>query len=230
LHRFFDKHADKVGKELLSLSRPSEADAPAINGKKAWDNLCAALVDLDSSVPPPQPSQLDSYSLDGYLEFMDTHADSDTSSVAHLFVDSTPDVRSRIICRDSSCLHFLQRTKTSRCSSCSPQRSRQTLSTWSYSYTMSSRSVHFSLFAQHSSCRRVQQTMMDPRRVSQHYDIIIDLSGFAAGSQPPVQWLKFITEITPSDLRARKRSIYFLNINSLAHRFLRKIRNLSAGA
>jgi hypothetical protein len=143
-----------------------------------------------------------------------TRMDSDTSSVAHLFVDSTPDVRSRIICRDSSCLNFLQRTKTSRCSSCSPPRSRQIPSTWSYSCTMSSRSVHFSLFAQHSSCRRVQQTMMDPRRVSQHYDIIIDLSGFAAGSQPPVQWLKFITEITPSDLRARKRSIYFLNMNS----------------
>ena len=72
--------------------------------------------------------------------------------------------------------------------------------------------------------------MMDPRRADQPYDIVIDLTGFGVGSQPPVQWLKFITEITPSDLRARKRSIYLLNINDLAHRFLRKIRNLSAGA
>jgi len=71
--------------------------------------------------------------------------------------------------------------------------------------------------------------MMDPLRIDQPYDVIIDLTGFAAGSQPPVQWLKFITEITPSDLRRRKRSIYFLNMNDLAHRFLRKIRNLSAG-
>ena len=141
LHRFFDKHADKVGKELLSLSRPSDVDAPAINGKKAWDSLCAALVDLDSSVPPPQPSQLDSSSLDGYLEFMDTHADADTSSVAHLFVDSTPDVRSEVFCCDSSRLKLLQRTKTLRCSSCLPPRLRQTLSTWSYSCTMSSGSV-----------------------------------------------------------------------------------------
>ena len=70
---------------------------------------------------------------------------------------------------------------------------------------------------------------MDPRRADRPYDIIIDLTGFAAGSQPPVQWLKFITEIMPSDLRARKRSIYFLNMNDLAHQFLRKIRNLSAG-
>jgi len=96
LHRFFDKHADKVGKELLSLSRPSEADTSAINGKKAWDNLCAALVDLDSSIPPPQPSEFDSTLLEGYLEFMETHVDADTSSVAHLFIDSTPpDVRVR---------------------------------------------------------------------------------------------------------------------------------------
>lgn len=90
LHRFFDKHADKVGKELLSLSRPSEADASAVSGKKAWDNLCAALVDLDSSIPTPQPSTLDSRSLEGYIEFMETHMDADTRSVAHLFVDSTP--------------------------------------------------------------------------------------------------------------------------------------------
>lgn len=97
MHRFFDKHADKVGKELLSLSRPSEADASAVNGKKAWDNLCAALVDLDTSIPPPKPSTLDSSSLEGYLEFMETHSGADTSSVAHLFVDSTPlDVSGRL--------------------------------------------------------------------------------------------------------------------------------------
>ena len=71
--------------------------------------------------------------------------------------------------------------------------------------------------------------MMHPSRADRPYDVVIDLTGFAAGSQPPVQWLKFITEITPSDLRSRKRSIYFLNMNDLAHRFVRKIRNLSAG-
>lgn len=143
LHRFFDKHADKVGKELLSLSRPSEDDTPAVNGKKAWDNLCAALVDLDSSVPPPQSSPFDSSSLEGYMEFMDTHIDADTSSVDHLFVDSTPpDVRTQVFCRDSSRLNLLRRTKMLRCSFYLPPRLRQTLSTWSYSCTMSSGCVH----------------------------------------------------------------------------------------
>ena len=128
LHRFFDKHADKVGKELLSLSRPSEADAPAINGKKAWDNLCAALVDLDSSIPPPQPSGFDSSSHEGYLEFMHTHADTDTSSVSHLFVDGTPsDVRGNIFLRGSLRLDLLSRTKMLRCSSYLPPRLKQIL-------------------------------------------------------------------------------------------------------
>ena len=142
LHRFFDKHADKVGKELLSLSRPSESDAPAVNGKKAWDNLCAALVDLDSSIPPPQPSVLDSFSHEGYSDFMYTHTEADTSSVVHLFVDSTPpDVRGNVFHRDPSHLNLLSRTKTLRCSSYLPPRSKQILLTWSNSCTMSSRSV-----------------------------------------------------------------------------------------
>lgn len=142
LHRFFDKHADKVGKELLSLSRPSEADASAVSGKRAWDNLCAALVDLDSSIPTPQPSPLDSRSLEGYVEFMEMHMDADTSSVTHLFIDSTPpDVGTQVLFRGSFGLNRLSRTKMLLCSFCLPPRSRQTSSTWSCLCIMCSGSV-----------------------------------------------------------------------------------------
>ncbi|KAE9387926.1 hypothetical protein BT96DRAFT_1004653 [Gymnopus androsaceus JB14] len=38
LHRFFDKHADKVGQELLSISKSSaDGDNSAISRKRAWD-------------------------------------------------------------------------------------------------------------------------------------------------------------------------------------------------
>ena len=37
LYRYFHKHADKIGKELLSLSKPSEMDPTAMSGKLAWD-------------------------------------------------------------------------------------------------------------------------------------------------------------------------------------------------
>lgn len=138
LHRFFDKHADKVGKELLSLSRPSEADASAVSGKKAWDNLCAALVDLDSSIPTPRPSPLDSRLLEGYIEFMETHMDADTSSVAHLFVDSTPlDVGTQVQFLEPLHLNRLYRTKKLLCSFCLPPRLRQIPLTWNCSCTMS---------------------------------------------------------------------------------------------
>jgi len=47
LHRFFHKHADKIGKELLSFSKPSsEGDSTNVAGKQVWDELCALLVDL----------------------------------------------------------------------------------------------------------------------------------------------------------------------------------------
>ncbi|KAF8883153.1 hypothetical protein CPB84DRAFT_1817082 [Gymnopilus junonius] len=61
LHRFFNKHADKIGKELLSLSKPSsEGETSAIAGKRAWDALCALLVDLGPPLETPRLSTSDS--------------------------------------------------------------------------------------------------------------------------------------------------------------------------
>ncbi|KAM6496242.1 hypothetical protein JOM56_008948 [Amanita muscaria] len=39
LHRFFVKHADKIGRELLSLSKPSQDGTSMSTGKQAWDEL-----------------------------------------------------------------------------------------------------------------------------------------------------------------------------------------------
>ena len=89
LHRFFHKHADKIGKELLSLSRPSpEGEASAIAGKRAWDSLCALLVDLGPPMEAPRLSTSDSSMHREYLDLMAKYANRDTSSVAHLFLES----------------------------------------------------------------------------------------------------------------------------------------------
>lgn len=57
LHRFFVKHADKIGKELLSSSKPfNDSDQAAANGKRAWDGLCTLLVDLGPPLDTPRPS------------------------------------------------------------------------------------------------------------------------------------------------------------------------------
>lgn len=88
LHRFFDKHADKIGKELLSLSKPSpESDASAINGKRAWDGLCALLVDLGTPSEIPRPSTQPTESHAEYQELLEECAQCDMSSVKGLFVE-----------------------------------------------------------------------------------------------------------------------------------------------
>lgn len=101
LHRFFHKHADKIGKELLSFSRPSvEGESSAVTGKRAWDSLCALLVDLG---PPLEAPRFPPYSSDkhrDYLDFMARHADRDTSSVEHLFVETNVQASSF-----ASCIH-----------------------------------------------------------------------------------------------------------------------------
>lgn len=87
LHRFFDKHADKIGKELLSLSKPSmEGDSSAINGKRAWDGLCALLVDLGAPLEVPRPSTITSERHHEYLDLLSRYEGRDTKSVEDLFV------------------------------------------------------------------------------------------------------------------------------------------------
>ncbi|KAF9480190.1 hypothetical protein BDN70DRAFT_931958 [Pholiota conissans] len=88
LHRFFHKHADKIGKELLSLSRPSvDGESSAVAGKRAWDGLCALLVDLGPPLEAPKFSLTSSGQNREYLEFMERHANRDTTSMARLFLE-----------------------------------------------------------------------------------------------------------------------------------------------
>ncbi len=55
LHRFFHKHADKIGKELLSLSQTVNRwrKPQLLPVNVAWDGLCALLVDLGPPLEAP---------------------------------------------------------------------------------------------------------------------------------------------------------------------------------
>jgi hypothetical protein len=61
-HRFFQKHADRIGKELLSHSSGIDVNCSTVTGKQIWDNLCALLVDLGPPLEVPRLSILDSSS------------------------------------------------------------------------------------------------------------------------------------------------------------------------
>jgi hypothetical protein len=89
LHRFLDRHADKIGKELLSISRlASEGEASALDGKRAWDDLCALLVDLGSPVAVPQLPVQDISELREYVDLMNRYHDQSTASVEKFFVET----------------------------------------------------------------------------------------------------------------------------------------------
>jgi hypothetical protein len=89
LHRFFSKHADKVGKELLSFMKPSaEGDPSAINGKRAWDALCSALVDLGQPIEVPRLSAMSSAEHREYLDLVARYDRADVTAVRDIFVEA----------------------------------------------------------------------------------------------------------------------------------------------
>jgi len=94
LHRFFHKHADKIGKELLSLSKPTvDGESSVIVGKRAWDSLCALLVDLGPPMDAPHLSTYTSSYHREYLELMSMYANHSTASVEDLFLETEVQVK-----------------------------------------------------------------------------------------------------------------------------------------
>lgn len=65
-----------------------EAEAAAANGKRAWDALCAALVDLGQPLESPKLSQLNSREHREYLDLMMRCDRRDTNTVQELFVEA----------------------------------------------------------------------------------------------------------------------------------------------
>ncbi|TFK24729.1 hypothetical protein FA15DRAFT_406917 [Coprinopsis marcescibilis] len=70
LHRFFDKHADKIGKELLSLSKPSSE------------------VDLGTPLEVPRPSQYYSSEHHEFLDLMAEMSGRSVNRVKELFMET----------------------------------------------------------------------------------------------------------------------------------------------
>ena len=66
-----------------------EAEAAAANGKRAWDALCAALVDLGQPLESPNLSTLTRLEHREFLELMARCDRRDTTTVQELFVEAT---------------------------------------------------------------------------------------------------------------------------------------------
>ncbi|KAF7329572.1 Ras-GAP domain-containing protein [Mycena kentingensis (nom. inval.)] len=97
LHRFFHKHADKIGKELLSISKPTESDPTAMSGKHAWDELCGLLVELGTPLDIPKLSSASSDQHRDYIDLMARHAHRSTDSVKDIFIETDTAMEKRAV-------------------------------------------------------------------------------------------------------------------------------------
>ncbi|RPD66792.1 hypothetical protein L226DRAFT_452976 [Lentinus tigrinus ALCF2SS1-7] len=201
LHRFFEKHADKIGKELLSSSKVSaekmtpEAETQAANGKRAWDALCAALVELGQPLESPKMSTLTSREHREYLDLMARCDRRDTTTVQELFVEgATP--------QDSNAVFVLSVSK-----------------------------IDVEVLDLELLLYYIFKNVTSPTNESRDFDIILDFTGFTSTSQIPAQWLKFATETIPTDIWRRFRTLRLLAPNTFALRYLRRLyNNLTSGA
>ncbi|KAH7887502.1 hypothetical protein F5I97DRAFT_2056906 [Phlebopus sp. FC_14] len=90
LHRFLDKHTDKIGKELLSYVKPANEDeSTPIGAKRAWDQLCNVLVELQEAPAVPRLSQLHSSEHREFMDLMNRCAYRSTDAVRDIFVVAT---------------------------------------------------------------------------------------------------------------------------------------------
>ncbi|EIN11059.1 hypothetical protein PUNSTDRAFT_51619 [Punctularia strigosozonata HHB-11173 SS5] len=90
LHRFFEKHADKIGKELLSLPPGmAQPDSAAVENKVAWTDLCGALVDLGQPLDVPSLSPNSTIDHRDFLELMARSQHRNVDSVREIFIDAS---------------------------------------------------------------------------------------------------------------------------------------------
>ena len=91
LHRFFSKYNDKIGKELLSQSKPAneEDDSVAMEAREAWGSLCTALVDIGKPLEVPQLSRLPRSEHGGYIDLMTRYAHRNSDSIREIFVETS---------------------------------------------------------------------------------------------------------------------------------------------
>jgi hypothetical protein len=84
LHRFFERHIDKVGKELLSLQKDREGDLAS--GNSLWNELCSALVDISHNSEGGKGENAEDKNR-AYYDLMDRMGYRSTDGVKDTFVE-----------------------------------------------------------------------------------------------------------------------------------------------
>lgn len=101
LHRFFNKHGEKIGKELLSRGNAVNSVDSAPDAKGTWFKLCEARVGMGSpeKVPEYSTSHRDEHL--GYIGLMESYMHRNLESMQDIFVAmELPEVRQYFFCSD----------------------------------------------------------------------------------------------------------------------------------
>ncbi|KAF9238786.1 hypothetical protein BU15DRAFT_88233 [Melanogaster broomeanus] len=194
LHRFLDKHADKIGKELLSYVKPNNEDDSAMLGaKRAWDQLCNFLVELQEAPEVPRLSLLRSSEHREFIDLMNRCAHRSIDAIRDIFLPAE-------VAQDAPAIFVVRVCKID----------------------VEALDVELLMF-------HLLKTLTSSEYANKLYEIILDCTSFTSTSEIPVQWLKTCSQLIPVDVRQRFINGYILNANSLTHRYLRRMYNISAG-
>lgn len=121
--------------------KPSaEGDPSTINGKRAWDVLCSALVDLGQPIEVPRLSAMSSLEHREYLDLVARYDRADVTAVRDIFVESGAGKVRSFLVRCFPISHSAPRTNQRGLFSLSRSSTWRRL-TLSYYCTTSSRSV-----------------------------------------------------------------------------------------
>lgn len=94
LHRFFHKHGEKIGKELLSRGNAVNSVDSAPDAKGTWFKLCEARVGMGSPEKVPEYSNLRCDEHPGYIGLMESYMHRNVESMREIFVEmELPEVR-----------------------------------------------------------------------------------------------------------------------------------------
>ncbi|KIY51663.1 hypothetical protein FISHEDRAFT_36865 [Fistulina hepatica ATCC 64428] len=201
MHRFFHKHADKIGKELLSVAKPTpEGKAASIQSKHAWDELCAWLVDLGPPLERPVASSLSSKEHPGYLDIMRRYANRSMESIRSKFVP-------------------LEAQKYPRAIFFSPLRELE----------IEGLDIELLMALFFKACEYWSRTLALPQYINREFEIVVDGTYFDTGDAPPLPWLKYCVELLPLDIRLRWKATHVVNPNIRTLQYMRKICNVAPG-
>ncbi|KAF8681504.1 GTPase-activator protein for Ras-like GTPases [Rhizoctonia solani] len=206
LHRYFSDNVDKIGKDLLIASKVAHSQtSDTVAGKRQWDKLVNVLVELGQPVEVPMLSRSTAEDHLIYKPFMRSQAHrTPDASIRDMFIQAPG-------AKINSTVEHRSQIDTEESTNVYIFRIAQ-LNVETVEFQLLLYRI-FSLIGSNSAA----------------FDLILDCTAFSATSEIPTQWINEFVEVTPFDFVERLRTIYIVNPNQLAQKFLRKMYHRFSG-